>query len=121
MMYKWRTGAIAWLLHRLSGLALAAYLPMHIWVNHHLAQGPESYNRTMSVLASPLFRTLEIGLWAAILYHALNGLRVVAIDLGPGVGLKAQKILFYAVVVLVFIFWVWGSVGLLGPVFERGA
>ena len=112
-MYRWKTGAIAWLLHRLSGLCLAAYLPLHIWVNHHLAMGPESYNRVMHVLAMPFFRVLETGLWAVILYHTLNGIRILLIDLGPGV--RYQKQLFWLVIILSAVFWGIGSAGLLLP------
>lgn len=119
MLYRWRTGGIAWLLHRLSGLALAAYLPMHIWVNHHLSVGPEQYNRVMGFLATPWFRVLETGLWAVILYHTLNGLRVVWIDLGPGV--RYQKVLFWAVMGLALVFWLLGSVALLRPLIAGGA
>jgi succinate dehydrogenase / fumarate reductase cytochrome b subunit len=107
MIYRWRTGAIAWLLHRLSGLALAAYLPMHIWVNHHLARGPEEYNRVMRILAMPAFKILEVGLWGIILYHTMNGIRILLIDLGPG--LKYQKQLFWAVVIVGLILWGAGS------------
>lgn len=119
MVYRWRTGGVAWLLHRLSGLALAAYLPMHIWVNHHLSVGPGEYDRVMRFLATPWFRVLETGLWAVILYHTLNGVRVVVIDLGPGV--RHQKALFWVVMGLAFVFWVWGSLALLGPVIAGGA
>jgi succinate dehydrogenase / fumarate reductase cytochrome b subunit len=120
MMYRWRTGGVAWLLHRLSGLALAAYLPLHVWVNHHLSVGPERYDEVMRFLHTPLFRVLECGLWGVILYHALNGVRVVLIDLGIGVTLRGQKVLFWAAMVLAAVFWVWGSVGLVGSLVTGG-
>jgi len=117
MMYRWRTGAIAWLLHRLSGLALAAYLPVHIWVNHHIAKSPEQYDRVMSVLALPVFKALEIGLWGVILYHTLNGMRILLIDLGPGV--RYQKHLFWLVVVVGIFLWVVGGYPLAVSFFEK--
>ena len=116
-MYRWRTGGIAWLLHRLSGVALAAYLPMHIWVNHHLSQGPEQYNEIMRILAMPVFKILEVGLWGVILYHTLNGIRILLIDLGPGV--KYQKQLFWAVVIAGVIFWGAGSYFLVMSFLEK--
>jgi succinate dehydrogenase/fumarate reductase cytochrome b subunit len=54
-----------------------------------------------------------------ILYHTLNGVRVVVIDLGPGV--RHQKALFWVVLGLAFVFWVWGSLALLGPMIAGGA
>ncbi len=107
MMYRWRTGAIAWLLHRLSGIALALYLPVHVWVNHHIARGEDQYNQIMKLLALPIFKILEVGLWGVILYHTLNGLRILLIDLGPGV--KYQKQLFWAVVAIGLVLWMIGS------------
>jgi len=36
----------------------------------------------MSVVQSPLFHFLEIGLLGTVVYHAINGLRVIFIDYG---------------------------------------
>lgn len=81
--YRLHSGYIAWILHRLTGLALALYLFMHIWVIHHISQGKEAFNQVMAVVQSPLFHILEIGLLACVAYHAVNGIRVVLIDYGP--------------------------------------
>lgn len=97
MMYRWHTGGIAWLLHRLSGIALAFYLVLHIWVIHSLSLGSERFDQTMEFLGSPLFKVLEIGLLGTIVYHALNGIRVLIIDFGNGA--HYQKHLFWILVV----------------------
>ena len=96
--YRWHLGTWAWILHRLSGAALISYLVLHIWVIHHLQKGPEEFNTLMGFLASPLLKFLELGLFGVILYHTLNGIRIVLIDLGWTVELKAQKITFWSLV-----------------------
>ena len=97
MIYRWHTGGIAWLLHRLSGIALTFYLVLHIWVIHSLGRGPERFDATMEFLGSPLFRVFEVGLLGTIVYHALNGIRVVIVDFGSGA--LYHKRLFWILVV----------------------
>ncbi|MCK4548190.1 MAG: succinate dehydrogenase, cytochrome b556 subunit [Candidatus Eisenbacteria sp.] len=96
MLYRWRTGAIAWLFHRVSGLALALYLTIHIWVTHHVVQGPESFNQIMARLSSPPFKLVELALLAAIVYHAFNGIRILVIDFVQGS--KYHKPLFWGAI-----------------------
>ncbi len=104
--YKF-TGSWAWILHRLSGLALIFYLSAHIWVISTISKGPEGFNRVMGVLASPLFKLLEIGLWGVILFHAFNGIRVVIVDFWKG-SLNHKK-LFYIMIFIAFALWVAGG------------
>ncbi len=105
--YRKFTGSWAWILHRLSGLALIFYLTLHIWVINTLSQGPEQFNKVMTFLGSPLFKILEIGLWGVILFHAFNGIRVVIVDFMKG-SLYHKK-LFYFLIAIAFILWIAGS------------
>jgi len=45
--------------------------------------GPQAYNRVVRVYQNPLIGLLELGLVAAVIYHALNGLRIMVIDFWP--------------------------------------
>lgn len=100
-------GSWAWILHRLSGLALIFYLSLHIWVIHTLTLGAESFNRTMVFLNSWPFKLLEIGLWGVILFHAFNGARVVIVDFFHGA--LAQKKWFVLLIALAFAIWAAGA------------
>ena len=93
-MYRWHVGTVAWVLHRLSGLALAGYLMLHVVVIHNISRGPKAFNDMMGMVQSPLFRFLEIGLLGTVLYHAFNGVRILLVDLGWGA--KRHKALFCA-------------------------
>lgn len=104
--YKF-TGSWAWILHRLSGLALIFYLSAHIWVISTISKGPEEFNRVMGILASPLFKVLEVGLWGVILFHAFNGIRVVIVDFWKG-SIHHKK-LFAIMIVIAFLLWVAGG------------
>ncbi len=107
MGYKWHTGSVAWILHRLSGVALTLYLVLHIWVIHNIGLGPEAFNAVMAKVQTPLFKILEIGLLGTVLYHAFNGFRILLFDLGKGI--KAQKQVFWGVVVVGVIIFAYGG------------
>jgi succinate dehydrogenase / fumarate reductase cytochrome b subunit len=82
-MYRWHLGFVAWLLHRLTGIVLAGYLILHLYVLSNLAKGPESFDAVMTAFSgNVLFRLLEICLMAVMVYHTINGLRVVLLDYG---------------------------------------
>ncbi len=101
--YRIHLGTFAWILHRLSGLALIGYLLLHIWVISHLIGGKESFDGIMELFGSSLFKFLEIGLVGTILYHLFNGLRVTLVDIG--VLVEKQKLLFGIAVVLWLVSW----------------
>ncbi|MFC2155453.1 succinate dehydrogenase, cytochrome b556 subunit [Acidobacteriota bacterium] len=105
--YRKFIGSWAWILHRLSGLALIFYLTLHIWIINTLTRGSDSFNEVMTFLNSPLFKFLEVGLWGVILYHAFNGIRVVIVDFAKG-SLHHKK-LFFILTAIAFILWAAGS------------
>lgn len=109
------TGSWAWILHRLSGLALIFYLSLHIWIIHSLTYGEKTFNDVMTFLSSPLFKLLEVGLWGVILFHAFNGARIVIIDFFKGS--LAHKKLFVALMAAAFVLWALGSFLLLRHAF----
>ena len=77
--YRLRVGMLAWILHRLSGLALVGYLVIHVWGLKAITN-PEAYNALITSYHSPIFKVGEFLLLCAVVYHALNGLRIVLID-----------------------------------------
>ena len=82
--YEVSWAQLAWLGHRLSGIGVLVYLFMHVVENATLAFGPEVYNWTQANLFHNLpVRLGEILLMAALVYHSLNGLRVIVMDFWP--------------------------------------
>ncbi len=116
--YKISPGHIAWLFHRISGLALIFYLTLHVWVIHHLNYGPQKFNAVMAFLNSPLFKVLEIALWAGILFHTLNGIRLLIIDFAGGA--KVHVKLFYVVMLLTIVLTIIGAIPLIQHVLHSG-
>ncbi|MBW2062996.1 MAG: succinate dehydrogenase, cytochrome b556 subunit [Deltaproteobacteria bacterium] len=81
--YRWHPGFVFWLLHRLAGLGLAGYLILHVWVLSHLLKGEAEFKRIMDAFDHPVIRLMEIGLLGLVLFHGLNGLRILLMDYGP--------------------------------------
>lgn len=79
LKYKVRSGMFAWIAHRLSGVALVVYIILHVWGLRSLSD-PESFNHLIVKYHAPVFKIGEFLLLAAVVYHSLNGLRIVLID-----------------------------------------
>ncbi len=77
--YRLRVGMFAWMLHRLTGLALVGYIILHIWGLKSITN-PDAYNALITSYHAPIFKVGEFLLLGAVIYHALNGLRIVLID-----------------------------------------
>ena len=73
-------GTFSWFLHRISGLMLAVYLFMHMWIIGSANSGPETFNQRLGMVQTPLFHFLEIGLVLVIFYHMVNGLSITFMD-----------------------------------------
>jgi succinate dehydrogenase / fumarate reductase, cytochrome b subunit len=98
-MYKGREGQWAFFLHRLSGLAILAYLLIHTISIGSVLLGSEAYMAIHKTYELPFFRLGLIGVAGAVAYHAFNGLRIIAMDFTE-FGVKFQRQLWYGVLVL---------------------
>ena len=98
-MYKGREGQWAFFLHRLSGLAILAYLLIHTISIASVLLGESVYMSIHKTYELPFFRFGLIGVAGAVAYHALNGLRIIAMDF-TAFGVKFQRQLWYVVLVL---------------------
>ncbi|WP_247009513.1 succinate dehydrogenase, cytochrome b556 subunit [Halorientalis litorea] len=99
---RWRefsAGMWAWIFHKFTGWVLVGYLFTHIAVLSTATAGPTTYTETLRGLeALAIVRVLEVGLLAVAVFHILNGVRLLFVDLG--VGLEAQDKSFYASLVI---------------------
>ena len=82
-MYRISWAQLAWAGHRLSGVGVLVYLIMHIVETSTVALGPDVYNAALGLFHNLPARLGEIVLMAALVYHALNGIRVIIMDFWP--------------------------------------
>ena len=73
----------AFLVHRLSGLALAAFLPLHFWALGRALAGEAALDRLLAWTAQPLVKAAEWAIVVLLAAHLAGGLRVLALELLP--------------------------------------
>ncbi len=76
----------AYTLHRITGLGILAYFIMHIFVTGARLGGPEQWDRRMALLSQPIFKAGEFLVFLAFACHAINGIRLVIVELGYMLG-----------------------------------
>lgn len=107
LAYHRYSGSWAYLLQRLTGIGLVAYLFLHIWALSSLTHGRAVFAEEMKTFSSPVFKVGEWALGALVMWHAFNGIRVVIVDLAEGARYHKQLlvgvwILSVATVILMF-------------------
>lgn len=73
-------GFVAAMLHRLSGIALAIFLPLHFLVLATALNGANALNSFLALTRQPLVIVAECGIVVALAIHMTLGLRVLAIE-----------------------------------------
>lgn len=73
----------AFLLHRISGLGLAVFLPVHLYVLSLALKGAASLDAFLSWTEMPLVKAAETGLVVLLAAHMAGGLRLLAIEFLP--------------------------------------
>lgn len=116
-MYRGGEGMWSWILHRASGVAIFIFLLAHIIDTMLIGFGPEYYNAAMALYRAPFFRVGEVVLAAAVLYHAINGVRIIIIDFWPEASAFQQRMFWIGAAVFVIVF-VPGAYLMLKPLFS---
>ena len=111
--------------HRLSGLGLIAYMVLHIVETANRIRGEQAWAGLMALFASPPFKVIEYLLFLAAVFHAMNGVRLILIELGFFLGKPQEPVypystsvlrhrpLTYVIMLITFVVMVLGSSSLL--------
>jgi succinate dehydrogenase / fumarate reductase cytochrome b subunit len=110
MHYRWQYSNTLSILHRISGLGLAAAgLVLLIYWLVAAASGEEAYARAQEVFASPVVTVLLFLVSLAFFYHMLNGIRHLVWDTGRGLerqtARKSGWAVFISAILLTLILW----------------
>jgi succinate dehydrogenase / fumarate reductase cytochrome b subunit len=98
---RWGLERYLYALHRLTGLGILTYFLMHIFVTSSRAFGADAlqaqanWERAMAMVKGPLFRLGEFLVFAAFAFHAVNGVRLVLVELGFAIGKPIEPIYPY--------------------------
>lgn len=117
LRYGGGAGQWSWLAHRVTGIGIAVFLLIHIIDTFFVVAYPRLYDHTVGIYGGMVtglpseglngyywglrwaFRLGELGLIACVLFHAVNGVRIILFDFWPG-AVKHQKALVQAVLVV---------------------
>jgi succinate dehydrogenase / fumarate reductase cytochrome b subunit len=98
--YRGKSGQWAFLTHRVTGVLVFAFLLLHV-VDVSLVHWPSLYDNVHRLYGNVLLRLFEVGLLFSLLFHSLNGLRIVAVDFFPGAVANERRLLAAAVALTV--------------------
>ena len=117
--YRGREGHYAWLLHRVGGLGIMAFLLLHILDIFLVGFGPEVFGKFLILYTWPPFKIAELGLIFGVVYHAFNGVRIILVDFWPNrfSNLRMQRNMFRIVLVLTLIVFIPAAIATVGPWF----
>ena len=79
-VYRGGDGMWTWVLHRVTGVSVFFFLYVHVLDTALVRVSPEAYDIVIATYKTPIVALLEVGLVAAVLFHALNGIRIILID-----------------------------------------
>jgi succinate dehydrogenase / fumarate reductase, cytochrome b subunit len=98
-IYNGDAGQYAWVLHRATGAGILFFLLVHILDIMLVSLGRDVYDHTVEFYAHPFIIPMEIMLVGAVIYHTLNGLRVIAVNFSAR-GPAREKKFFWWVLAL---------------------
>jgi len=98
-LYRGDPGMWSWVLHRISGAAIFFFLFVHVLDTALVRVSPQAYDEVVGTYKTPIVGLMEAGLVAAVLYHALNGIRVILID-SWSQGPRYQRLMLWIVAVV---------------------
>jgi succinate dehydrogenase / fumarate reductase cytochrome b subunit len=92
---RWGVDRYLYTLHRVTGLGLILYFVLHIIVTSARAFGQETWDDVMGRVSGPLGLAGEYLVFLAFAFHAVNGIRLVLVELGFGLGPPEEPIFPY--------------------------
>lgn len=95
-LYRGDPGMWSWVLHRISGATIFFFLFVHVIDTALVRVSPQAYNEVVDTYKTPIVGLMEAGLVAAVLFHALNGIRVILIDFWSE-GPRHQRLMLWIV------------------------
>lgn len=101
-LYRGDPGMWSWVLHRITGVMTFFFLFVHVLDTALVRVNPETYDSIIATYKTPLVGLMELGLVAAVLYHALNGVRVMLVDFWSK-GPQYQRVMLWTILAIWFV------------------
>ncbi|ASO22676.1 succinate dehydrogenase / fumarate reductase cytochrome b subunit [Actinoalloteichus hoggarensis] len=111
-LYRGDPGMWSWVAHRITGVLVFFFLFVHVLDTALVRVSPHAYDEVIATYKSPIMILFELGLVGAVLYHALNGVRVMLVDFWAK-GIKYQRPMLWTIVGIWLLVMIPGSYYLL--------
>jgi succinate dehydrogenase / fumarate reductase cytochrome b subunit len=98
-LYRGGEGMWSWVAHRITGVAVFFFLLVHVMDTALVRVSPAAYDAVIATYKTPIVNLMEVGLVGAVLYHALNGIRIVLVDFWEP-GPRHQKAMLRGILVV---------------------
>jgi succinate dehydrogenase / fumarate reductase, cytochrome b subunit len=92
---RWGAERYLYSLHRLTGLGILAYFLLHILLTSSRAFSAGAWGKAMGMVEGGIFKLGEYLVFVAFAFHAINGVRLVLVELGWGVGKPIEPVYPY--------------------------
>jgi len=102
--YRGRGGHWSWILHRLTGLGVLFFLLIHILDISLIGWGPRVFDSLLIIYRGRVFRCMEVLLAGAVIYHALNGIRIIIVDFWPAATTVHRKLVYAVALIFVVVY-----------------
>lgn len=79
-LYRGDPGMWSWALHRITGVTVFFFLFVHVLDTALVRVSPEIYDEAIELYKTPIVALMEMGLVFCVLFHALNGVRIILVD-----------------------------------------
>ncbi|CRK59862.1 Succinate dehydrogenase cytochrome b-556 subunit [Alloactinosynnema sp. L-07] len=86
----------SWVAHRITGVLTFFFLFAHVLDTALVRVSPNAYDEIIETYKTPIVNLIEVGLVGAVLYHALNGIRVMLVDFWEK-GARYQKQMLWTI------------------------
>jgi succinate dehydrogenase / fumarate reductase cytochrome b subunit len=101
-LYRGDPGMWSWALHRITGVTIFFFLFVHVLDTALVRVSPDTYNSAIEIYKNPIVALMEMGLVVCVLFHALNGVRVMLVDFWAK-GPKYQRLMLWIILAIWFL------------------
>ncbi|GLZ30330.1 succinate dehydrogenase, cytochrome b556 subunit [Lentzea sp. NBRC 105346] len=98
-LYRGDLGMWSWVAHRITGVLTFFFLFVHVLDTALVRVSPNAYDSVVETYKNPVVNLFEVGLVGAVLYHALNGIRVMLVDFWEK-GAKYQRLMLWIILAI---------------------
>lgn len=114
-IYRWQVQMVTSILHRATGIALAAGTLLVLWGLMALAGGADAWATFAGFVGSPVGLILLLGWTWALMFHLCNGIRHLLQDAGMGYEIpqfvRSSWLAVVASLILTILIWVYLAAG----------